>query len=261
MSGTSTRSAQETPELEEVERTSGSDTESVKAEGTLSNETFSRVPRNKTRGLALVAVLAALYVTANAIPIDAFLGGSGFITAGIVLLPVMARLVRPSEAVILAILAPLGLLAFQLSVIPVFGFFGLAIPALAILLGSLGSHRSYLIPASYVLFGAVWYFLFSGGTLFWLIPYGIAIAASVAYQGKLFKGNKKWETVVHVLDTTMCELVTMNILSVSLLLLPGALWTIITPFMFLERGAAIFGGSSILFILMRVRGPLRLEDI
>jgi hypothetical protein len=216
---------------------------------------------NRTKGLALVAVLAALYVAANAIPIDVFIGGSGFITAGIVLLPIMARLVRPREAIVLAVLAPLGLLAFQLSVIPVFGFFGLAIPALAILLGSLGSHKSQLIPASYVAFGAVWYILFSGGTLLWLAPYLVAIALALGYETKLLKRNDRLQTVVHVLDTTMCELVTMNMLSISLLLLPGVLWTIILPFMILERSVAVIGGSSVLLVLARARGPLRLEGL
>jgi hypothetical protein len=247
--------------LEEMDRISYDGTDGVNTQLPPPSGASGRVDRNRARGLSLVAVLTALYVVANAIPIDAFLGGSGFITAGIVLLPVMARLVRPREAVVLAVLAPLGLLAFQLSVIPAFGFFGLAIPALAILLGSLGSYKSYLLPASYIMFGAVWYFLFSGGTLLWLAPYGVAVVISVAQQGRLFRGSKRWETLVHVVDTTMCELVTMNILSVSLLQLPGGLWTVITPFMFLERGVAVVGGTSIISILARIKGPLRLEGI
>jgi hypothetical protein len=231
------------------------------AEGAPSSARVQGTSSSRTRGLALVATLTALYVAANALPIDAFIGGSGFITAGIVLLPVMARLVKPREAVVLAILAPLGLLAFQLSIIPVFGFAGMAIPALAILLGSLGSHRSYLIPAAYVAFGAAWYFLFSGGTPLWLAPYVVAVVISVAYEGKVLGRNGRWQTLVHVLDTTMCELVTMNILSISLLQLPGGLWTVITPFMILERSVAVIGATSVLVVLTRVKGPLKLEGL
>jgi hypothetical protein len=249
----------ETPELEEVKGIRDSkgnqDAERTSYFGKTGGSS------NRTRGLALVAVLAALYVAANAVPIDAFIGGSGFITAGIILLPVMARLVRPREAVVLAVLAPLGLLAFQLSIIPVFGFFGLAIPALAILLGSLGSHRSHLIPAAYVIFGGVWYLLFSGGTLLWLAPYAVAVALSVGYEVKLLGRGGRWGTVVHTFDTTMCELVTMNILSVSLIHLPGGLWVIILPFMILERSVAVIGGSSVLLVLTRVKGPLKLEGL
>ena len=229
--------------------------------GEVLGTTSSPAARTNTRRLALGALLTALFVPANAIPIDAFIGGAGFITAGILLLPVIARLLRPREAVVMAVLAAMGLLMFQLSIVPVFGFFGLLVPVIAIVMGSLGSHRSYLFPASYVLLGALWYLNFSGGTLLWLAPYVIAIALSVAQQGGLFRGSQRTETVVHTLDATMCELVTLNIGSISLLHLSGGLWTVITPFMFLERSIAVIGGSSILFTLAKIRGPLRLEGL
>lgn len=214
-----------------------------------------------TRRTALIALLAALFVVGNAIPLDAFVGGAGFITGGIILLPVMARLLRPKEAVVVAVLASVALFVFQLSIIPVFGYYGMLVPAIGIVLGSVGFHRSYLYPMSYVVFGALWYLLFSHGTLFWLLPYFIAIVMTVANQIRPFEPRKRLNVVLHSLDTTICELVTLNIGSISLLHLPGELWAIITPFMLLERALAVIGASSILLALIRVKNIIRVEHI
>ena len=208
-----------------------------------------------------MAVLSALYIAANAVPIDAFIGGAGFITAGILILPVIARLVRPWESVVVAFGAPLGLFALQLSVVPVFGFYGMLIPASAIVLGSLGFRKSYLIPASYIVFGAAWYASFSSGTPVWLAPYGVAIGLTVVNQIRPFASGTRTEILFFCLLTTMCELTTMNIGSVSLLQLPGSLWVIIAPFMFVERTVAVVGASSVIGALTKVKDVLRVGRI
>jgi hypothetical protein len=174
---------------------------------------------------------------------------------------VLARLLKPKEAIIVAILAPLSLFAFQLSLIPVFGFFGMLIPAMALILGSLGFHRSYLIPTAYVVFGLVWYVLFSGGTFLWLLPYFIVIALALSNQFRRFAKGGKWEILLHSLEVTVCELVTMNIGSVSILRLPGGLWLLITPVMYFERGVAVIGSAVILLALIRVKSILRMDYI
>lgn len=173
----------------------------------------------------------------------------------------MARLLRPKEAVIAAILTSLGLFALQLSIIPVFGFYGMLIPALGIVFGSLGFHRSYLYPTAYVAFGALWYIVFSNGTSLWLAPYFVVIAMAIADQVRPFKVGKRADVLLHSFDATMCELVTMNIGSISLLHLPGELWTVIAPFMFFERTVAVIGATSILLTLIRIKSVLKLEYI
>jgi len=80
-------------------------------------------------------------------------------------------------------------------------------------------------------------------------------------QSRRMRVSKSTELVTHSLGTTMCELVTLNIGSVSLLHLPAELWTVITPLMFLERTIAVVGGSSILIALVRAKGVLRLGGI
>jgi len=135
------------------------------------------------------------------------------------------------------------------------------VPALAIVLGSLGYHKSYVYPMAYVVFGALWYTLFSNGTLRWLIPYLIAVVLFLANKVRPFKPGVRLEVVFHSFMVTMCELVTLNIGSISILHLPGALWMVITPFMFLERSVAVVGATSVLLALIRVRGVLRMGDI
>jgi len=212
--------------------------------------------KNRTQRLSLIAVLAALYVASNVIPISVFIGGAGFITAGILVLPVVAGLLRPTDAAGAAIASALGLFAFQLSYVPIFGFYGLVIPATGMFLGALSFRKSPLIPATYVALGAAWYVSFSHGTLLWLLPYGAAIALSIGSTLRMLGGSGNLLT--HCVNATTCELVTMNIGSISLLLLPGELWSFITPFMLFERALAVAGSYLILLSLKRINIGTRL---
>jgi hypothetical protein len=229
---------------------------------TINNQTITNSAKNKyepkTRRITLIAAFSALYIVGNTIPISAFIGGAGFITAGIILLPVIARLLKPKEAIVGAITIPLGLFVLQLSIIPIFGFYGFFIPASGIIFGSLGFYRSYLYPAGYVAFGALWYIIFANGTLLWLLPYFLIIIMTMMNQVRRFKVDDRLNVVLHSFNASMCELVTMSIGSISLLHLPRELWAIITPFMYLERAIAIIGASLILLALIRIKGILRL---
>ncbi|MGQ9543832.1 MAG: hypothetical protein ACUVTM_07100 [Candidatus Bathyarchaeia archaeon] len=207
----------------------------------------------ETRGIALASAFAALYIAANAMPISIFIGGSGFITAGIILLPVIAIILKPKEAIFASIIASLGLMTFQLSMIPMFGIYGMLIPASGIILGSLGFYKSKIYPVIYVAFGGLWYITFSSGTPAWLIPYLIAIGFALADKIRHFKVGDKGQIIMHSLLATMCELVTMNIGSISLLRLHGELWLIITPFMLIERTVAVAGSSLVILALARMK--------
>lgn len=214
---------------------------------------------SSTRRLALVALSVALYVAANAIPIDAFIGGAGFITAGIIILPVVAGLLRPWDALVTGFLASVALFVFQLSFIPLFGFYGILIPILGMTLGSLGFHKSLLYPSGFLVFGTVWYVVYSGGTLVWLLPYALALGLVLTKLSGFVKLTRKWGIAVFCLAATMCELVAMNIGSVSVLGLHGDFWLGTTPFMFLERTVAVVGSSGVLLALVRSKRQLRLE--
>lgn len=198
----------------------------------------------------------SLYIVSNAIPISTFIGGAGFITAGIIILPIVARLLNPKEAILAAIIAPLALFFFQLSIIPIYGFYGMLIPSSAILIGSLGFNKSDLFPIAYTLFGAIFYLLYSNGTILWLLPYVISILLSLANYFRPFKLGEKKEVITHSLQVTICELTTMTIGSITLLNLKGEIWSVILPFMLYERSVAVISSTIITLSLIRVRSRI-----
>ena len=202
----------------------------------------------------MISVLTSLYVVANLIPISVFVGGAGFITAGVILLPVIAKLLKPKEAVVVAAIASLILFLLQLSIMPIYGFYGLIIPVAGILFGSLGAHKSYLYPAVYIVFGAVFYLLLSGGIFLWVFPYLVAASLSIAYEIiPNRRDNRAIEFLVHSLDSTICELSTMTIGSIAILHIPAQLWIVILPAMLFERSVAVLGSVSLLGALGKVR--------
>lgn len=213
--------------------------------------TFPRVSRNKvspsnmlaTRELSEIAVLSALFVIASVIPVSTFIGGAGFITLGIVLVPVIARMLRPWSALTSGLVGTLAVYALQIATAPIFGPISILIPISGILLGSIGFHNRLgcIIPWSYALLGAAYYFLFSGGTLLWLAPYIIVILSL-----PIVLSENKFRIPLLCLYSTMCELTTMNIASIMILRLPGPLWFVITPLMFFERIVATSGSYMVI---------------
>src|SRR5437879_11173998 len=138
----------------------------------------SWVPR--TAELTLAAGLAATYIITTFIPLTPFIGGPGFITLEIVMLPIIAALLRPIPALATVFVGSLGMALGQPSFYQVFGLPGLLIPLIAVGAGSLSFHYRLgpFIPWAYVLTGAVYYITLSkGGTLFWLVPYFLVIVS------------------------------------------------------------------------------------
>ena len=205
--------------------------------------------KNTTRDLTLTSSLAAVYVVSTFLPLTAFIGGAAFITAGIVMVPVIAAVLRPVFATIAILAGSIGTAIFQTGIYAVFGPLGLLVPILAAVLGSFAFHHRWgeVLPWAYVLAGLAYYILYSqGGTLFWLTPY-VVVITSLPLVLRQWKGLP----VVGLLAlyTTMTEQVTMNILSISLLGLVDGIWTIITPFMILERTIATVASFTLIVAL------------
>src|SRR5712664_1800787 len=138
------------------------------------------IPR--TAELTLAAGLAATYIITTFIPLTPFIGGPGFITLEIVMLPIIAALLRPIPALATVFVGSLGMALGQPSFYQVFGLPGLLIPLVAVGAGSVAFHYRLgpLVPWTYVLAGAgAAYYLASskGGTLFWLVPYFLVIVS------------------------------------------------------------------------------------
>jgi hypothetical protein len=221
-------------------------------------QTQNRTSQSRvTIELALSSTLAAVYIVSAFFPLTPFIGGPGFITLEIVMLPIVAFLLRPILAAAAVLVGSLGSAFIQTGFYHTFGLAGLLIPLLAVSLGSTAFHYEWgaIVPWAYVLAGAVYYILFSkGGTLFWLAPYTLVIVSLPA----ALRAKDPYRLGLLALYTAMSEQVTLNVLSISILNLTGDFWTIVTPLMFLERTVATLGGFAVIVALKSQLGT-RLE--
>ena len=222
-------------------------------------QTWNRTSQTRvtTIELALTSTLAAVYIVSAFFALTPFIGGPGFITLEIVMLPIIAFLLRPILAMVAVLVGSLGSVFIQTSFYSVFGFAGLLIPLLAVAVGSIAFHYEWgaIVPWGYVLAGAVYYILFSkGGTLFWLGPYILVIASLPA----TLRAKDPYRQGLLALYTAMSEQVTLNVLSISLLNLTGVFWIGVTPLMFLERTIATLGGFAVI-VALKSRLGTRLE--
>ena len=210
----------------------------------------------ETRELSRVAGLSALYAVASLIPVSAFLGGVGFISLGIVFVPVMAYLLRPKAAIVSALVGSLVVYVLQIGIGPIYGPISFLIPTSGAMFGSVGfrSRKGAFIPWGYVLFGGAFYLFSSGGTLFWLVPYLLVL---VSLPLVLVQGG--WSIPLLCLYATMCELATMTMASITILQLPSSLWTLITPLMFYERTLATVGSFLMITGLRKTMPTLQLK--
>ncbi len=222
-------------------------------------QTWNRTGQTRvtTIELALTSTLAAVYIVSAFFALTPFIGGPGFITLEIVMLPIVAFLLRPILATVAVLVGSIGSAFIQTGFYSTFGFAGLLIPLLAVALGSIAFHYEWgaIIPWGYVLTGAVYYILFSkGGTLVWLAPYILVIASLPA----ALRVREPYRLGLLAFYTAMSEQVTLNVLSISLLNLTGAFWTGVTPLMFLERTIATLGGFAVI-VALKSRLGTRLE--
>src|SRR6266516_5263875 len=142
----------------------------------------------KTAELTLTAGLAAIYAITTYLPLSKFIGGPGFITLEIVMLPILAALLRPpltlAAVFVGSLVAALGQSSFTFT----FGPVGLLIPLIAVAAGSIAFYYRLgpIVPWAYILAGAVYYIALSKGcTLFWLFPYLLVIVSlPVAFRLK-----------------------------------------------------------------------------
>ncbi len=213
------------------------------------------IPR--TAELTLAAGLAASYVVTTFVPLTPFIGGPGFITLEIVMLPIIAALLRPVPALATVFVGSLAMAIGQPSFFQVFGLPGLLIPLIAVGAGSLAFHYRLgpIVAWAYVLSGAAYYIIFSrGATLLWLIPYFLVIFSLPA----AFRLTRNPRIGLLTFFVAMTEQVTLNILSISILNLTGPVWLVITPLMFAERTIATLGGAAGIVALKSALGG-RLE--
>jgi hypothetical protein len=199
------------------------------------------IPR--TAELTLASGLASVYTITAYLPLSKFVGGPGFITLEIVMLPIIAALLRPPLALAAVFVGSLVAALGQSSFVAAFGPAGLLIPLIAVGTGSIAFHYRLgpIVPWAYVLAGALYYFTLSnGGTLLWLVPYFLVIVSLPL----ILRIHANPRIGLLSFYTAMAEQVTLNILSISILGLTGAFWLGVTPLMYVERTLATIGGAT-----------------
>lgn len=208
----------------------------------------------------MMVVWSALYAIGLIIPFSQFIGGAGFITLGIIFIPLYCKFLKPISAMFAGILGMMIAALAGAAIVPVFGIFSFAIPLVAGLLGSLAfNYRWGTIPGIvFLIFAGYLYAVYSGGTLFWLIPYAIAIFAGVVAtiiyipkKPKTVWSKASWYVVTGccVYLTTIIDNAVMNLGSVFILNLPGELWVAITPVSVIERVVTLIISFTILAAL------------
>lgn len=210
--------------------------------------------RIETSELSKVAALSALFVVASVIPISSFIGGAGFISLSLIFVPVMAYLFKPKAAALSALVGCAVVYVLQIGIGPIFGPVSLLIPPAGAVLGSVSfrSRVGTLASCVYVLLGGAIYTVMSGGTMLWLVPY-LAVLASLP----LVVYSTRWRILALCFYSTMCELSTMTLASITILKLPSTLWLIICPFMFYERTVATVGSFLLISGLRKGMPHLR----
>lgn len=201
--------------------------------------------RSKYQQVALASLLAALYVILTLFPFSSFIGGAGFITANVIIIPVIAYLLDPQWALLSGFLGGLIITMLRIGLSTVFSAYAIIIPAGAAFLGSFGFRRFKVIPILFLLAEGFFYIASYRGqsTMLWLVHY--AVACMIFITGMITR-KSRIETVGAIAVTAMCENALMNIGSIVILQLPWFLWDIIAPISWLERLIATFFASILI---------------
>lgn len=199
----------------------------------------------ETKKIALMSILAAIYALTSYLPISVYIGGEALITANVMILPLLAYLLDFKYAIIGAFIGGLATYFTGTAIAPVYGPFTLLIPVGGALFGAL-TKRNCVAGLPWMLFGAVLYVIYSGGTLLWLGLYSVAIILNLTTLK--FKQLLTFNSCV---STTISELILMDIGSIFLLEFPGSLWIIILPFAVYERAVAALGSITLINGLKR----------
>lgn len=206
--------------------------------------------RKSSREVSVIALLAALYAAASFLPISVYIGGEGFITANVVILPLIAYVLDPLLAALTAGLGSIAMYAAGASITPIYGIMTPLVPLSGALIGSLAK-KSRFAAVPWMLLGIVSYLVWSGGTALWVLFYLVPMGTALIPH--------RWRGV-QVLNVcaaaSIAELVAMDLGSIFLLGFQGFLWLIILPFAVYERAVAIVGSYLLVRVFDRYRARL-----
>jgi len=190
------------------------------------------------REVSMSAILASLFVVLNTLPFSSYIGGPAFITAAVIMIPLMAWILSPKWAFVSGLAGGAVGVALMMGPGTIMGPYAVLIPAVAAGLGSIAFHSENalaLLPPA-VLIGELFFYLWfykGQATSLWGIHY--IVATTVFLLGLV---DKRLRIFGAIAISTMLENAMLNIGSLLIVGLPAALWTIILPASIMERTLA-----------------------
>ena len=215
----------------------------------MTNDNFS----NKALRASRMGVFASLYVITSLVPISMFIGAPSFLALNLIITPVMAILLSPSEAFFASLFG--GIIAFYIAPSQaMFGPYTILLPIAGATLGSLTWHKSKFgatVTSIFLITAISAYLVKNYPFPYFVVPHTLAIALALATSfKKMTQLHVKIPLYTYV--STMTEQAMMMIFAVHLLGLPWQVFVGVLPLMIYERLVGTFGSAAVAISLLRI---------
>jgi len=203
--------------------------------------------------ISIVGMLAALYIVTGFIPISLFIGAPSFLALNLILVPTMAYLLQPLEALSASLIG--GVISLYL--IPsqaMFGLFSILLPIVGASFGSLAIHKKRfgaLLCSVFLLMAITAYLIINSSFPYFIIPHILALGILVISL-YIDISHLKIKIPLYSFISTMCEQAMMMILAVHLLKLPWSVFIGILPVMLYERIFTSIGASILIIAITKI---------
>ncbi|MGQ9641606.1 MAG: hypothetical protein ACUVUF_05715 [Candidatus Bathycorpusculaceae bacterium] len=200
-----------------------------------------------------VGVFAALYVVTSLVPISMFIGAPSFLALNLVITPVMAILLLPSEALFASLFG--GIVSFYVAPMQaMFGPYTILLPVAGATFGSLTYHKGKvgaLLSALFLSIAISAYLVQNYHFPYFVVPHSIAlIIALLSSFRKMTPIRLKIPLYAYV--STLAEQGMMMIFAVHLLGLQWQVFIGILPLMIYERIMGTVGATLIIISILKV---------
>jgi hypothetical protein len=209
-----------------------------------------------SRGNALkasrIGIFAALYLVTSLVPISMFIGAPSFLALNLIITPVIAILLTPSEAFFAALFG--GVISFYATPMQaMFGPYTILLPVAGATFGSLAFHKrklGALIVSIFLAIAISAYLIKNYPFPYFVFPHALAVSLA------LMNGLRRMtpftaKIIMYTYVSTMAEQGMMMILAVHLLGLPWQIFPAVLPLMIYERIVGTVGSSLIIFALAK----------
>lgn len=216
--------------------------------------------RPTSKSIALISILAALYIVTSFIPVSMFIGAQSFLSLALIITPIIAVTLEPIQALTCSAIAGI-VMAF---INPSSATFGLLTPLLPIMGATSGSiiyHKQTKLLALTILFlvGTILFYTVNRPEFpYWIIPHALAVILAITTR---FIKRKEVELIFSTFTATMCEQAAMLLLAVGILNLPTQVFQAAFPLMLYERSLATIGGWLILISLRKASQQIPILNI